>query len=192
MIRIAVVDDHPALRTGLETALRGEPGLVPVGSAGSAGEFWPLLTSARPDLVLLDYHLPGDDGLHVCRKIKSDALAPKVILYSAYAGGELAIPATLAGADGVLGKGVPARELFEAIRTVAGGTRVVPPVSPTMLEDAAKRLPEEDLPLLGMLLDGTSVAEAAKVLGLETEAVNRRLDRMIGKLRLEMPAPEAA
>jgi DNA-binding NarL/FixJ family response regulator len=193
MIRIAVVDDHPALRTGLETALRSEPGLVPVGSAGGSGEFWPLLRSARPDLVLLDYHLPaGEDGLRLCRRIKSEALAPRVILYSAYAGGELAIPAALAGADGVIGKGVPARELFEAIRAVAGGRRVLPPISPALLEDAARRLDDEDLPLLGMLLDGTLPVEAGEVLGLAPEVVNRRVDRMIGRLRLELPTPEAA
>ncbi len=187
MIRIIVVDDHPALRAGLDTVLAAEPGIVPVGSAGSAGELWPVLTTCKPDVVLLDYHLPGADGLQVCRRIKARLLAPKVVLYSAYAGSELSIPATLAGADGVLGKGIPARELYEAIRRVFSGQRVVPPIPPQLIRDARERVGEEDLPLLGMLLHQTPVPEIAPVLNVDNATVERRIDSMIARLRVEVP-----
>ena len=122
MIRVVVVDDHPALRAGLRTVLDSEPGIVFAGeSSGSEESVWPILRTARPDLVLLDYHLPRGDGLQLCYRIKSEALVRAVIVFSAYAGAELMLPAKLAGADAVLGKGVPARELFEVIRLVNRG-----------------------------------------------------------------------
>jgi DNA-binding NarL/FixJ family response regulator len=187
MIRIVVVDDHPALRAGLDTVLAGEPGLVPVGSAGSAGELWPVLTTCKPDVVLLDYHLPGDDGLQICRRIKARLLAPKVLLYSAYAGSQLSIPATLAGADGVIGKGIPARELCDAIRRVASGHRVVPPIAPELMREARDRVGDEELPLLGMLLHQTPVPDIAPVLDVDPATVERRIDRIIARLRVEVP-----
>lgn len=187
MIRIVVVDDHPALRLGLETALGAEPDIVPVGSAEHPDEVWPLLYSTCPDVVLLDYHLPGKDGLQICRRIKSDAPAPKVLVYSAYAGGSLAIPAAIAGADGVIGKGIPARELFEVIRAVAAGERVLPPIPREHFEEASRRLEAEDLPILGMLLEKTAPAEVATVMGISMTELASRIDRMLGILRFEVP-----
>lgn len=187
MIRVAVIDDHPALRAGLEMVLDAEAGLVPVGSAANELEAWPLLNTTRPDVVLLDYHLPGRDGLQICRRIKSQALAPGVLLYSAYAGGDLAIPALLAGANGIVGKGIPAIELFNAIRAVAANELVVPPVARALREDAARRLDPEDLPILGMLLDGTPPADIEAVLGIEPRGLASRIDRMLSRLRVEVP-----
>jgi DNA-binding NarL/FixJ family response regulator len=188
MIRIVIVDDHPALRTGLDTVLAGEPGLIPVGAAGSPTELWPLLNARKPDVVLLDYHLPGaEDGLQLCRRIKARLLAPKVLLYSAYAGSSLSIPATLAGADGVVGKGIPARELYEAIRRVAGGERVLPPIPPELLRDATERLDPEDMPILGMLLHDTSMSDIASLVHLDVGVVEHRVDQIIARLRVEVP-----
>lgn len=187
MIRIVIVDDHPAIRSGLETVLAAQPDLVPVGTAADANEVWPLLQTTRPDLVLLDYHLPSRDGLQICRRIKADALAPRVLLYSAYASSELAIPAVLAGADGVIGKNSPPRELLQGIRTVAAGERALPPVPRELREQAAARLEPEDLPILGMLLDHTDQVEVQDVLGLTRAELAQRVDRMIARLRVDVP-----
>lgn len=80
MIRVMLVDDHPALRAGLQTVLRAEPGIVPVGAASGEHDLWPLLHRARPDVVILDYHLPGTDGFLLCHKIKAGVLPPAVLL----------------------------------------------------------------------------------------------------------------
>src|SRR5689334_15494390 len=105
MIRVAIADDHPAVRVGLQAALRAEPGLVPVGMAGTPAELEPLLYRTRPDVVLLDYHLPNADGLTICRRLKADPPAPAVLLYSAFADESLTVPALVAGADGIVHKG---------------------------------------------------------------------------------------
>lgn len=191
MIRMLLVDDHPALRTGLTAVLRAEPGLVPLGTAASEEELWPALTRTRPDVVLLDYHLPPADGLVLCRRMKRTMPPPRVLLYSAYADASLVIPAVLAGADGVVNKGAPANELYDAIRTVARGERVMPPITAELLEAARARLDDEDLPVLMMALDGTTEAEIGRTIGATPEETAHRLDRMISRLKVEVPAPKA-
>jgi DNA-binding NarL/FixJ family response regulator len=188
MIRVLIVDDHLALRAGLSAVLTAEPGIVPLATASSHEELWPALHRTKPDLVLLDYHLPGEDGLAICRHIKRTMPPPRVLLYSAYADAALAIPAVLAGADGVVHKGAPALELYEAIRLVARGEPVRPPLSRELLTDASARLHPDDLPVLGMALDDTPHAEIAAALRLEPRELDARIDRMLAALRVEVPA----
>lgn len=188
MIRILLIDDHPALRAGLETVLRAEPGLVPVGAASDPDELWPLLNRTRPDVLLLDYHLPKSDGLVLCHRVKQQLTAPRVLLYSAYADTSLILPAVLAGADGIVHKGTPASELYEAIRRVARGEQVLPPVPRELLARAGERLEPADLPILGMLLDRTPLREIAEVVGAGTAELAGRVERMIERLRLDVGA----
>jgi DNA-binding NarL/FixJ family response regulator len=192
MIRILIVDDHPAMRAGLTAVLRAEPGFVPLDAAASVSDLWPTLNRTRPDVVVLDYHLPGDDGLVLCRRIKRQLPAPAVLLYSAYADGSLTIPARLAGIDGLVGKAAPASELYDAIRRLARGERMLPPISREMLDDAGNRLGPDELPILGMTIDDTPLLEIAATLGIEPIEVAHRIDRMIKRLKVEIPAPRAA
>ena len=143
-IRVAIVDDHAAVRAGLNALLTTEPGILPVGDADRAEAVWPLLYRTAPDVVLLDYQLPGSDGLSICHRIKSDAPTPAVVLYSAFADASLIVPAIVAGADGIVHKGSPAQQLFEAIRTAAHGGSAMPPVPPHLLEAAATALAPRD------------------------------------------------
>lgn len=189
MIRILIVDDHPAMRAGLTAVLRAEPGLVPLDVAASVGDLWPALKRTRPDVVVLDYHLPGGDGLVVCRRIKRELPPPQVLLYSAYADAALTIPAMLAGVDGLISKSAPANELYDAIRRVARGERVLPPISRELLDAAGAKLQPEELPILGMTLEDTPIAEMASALGLEASEVAHRIDRMIKRLKIEIAQP---
>jgi two-component system response regulator DevR len=191
MIRVAVIDDHPALVAGLTAVLRAEPGIIPVGTAADAAEAEHMLYRSSPDLVLLDYHLPRSDGLQLCHRIKTNAPAPKVLIYSAYADAWLGFAARVAGADGVASKSAPARELHELIRRVAGGERVLPAVSHEHLHEAANRLDGDDLPLLSLLVDGTTPHDICDTLRIEPGALPGRVDRVLGRLRVDVPAPMA-
>jgi DNA-binding NarL/FixJ family response regulator len=192
VIRVAVVDDHPALRAGLQTVLDSEPHIRFVGGSDGADEqVWPMLNHVRPDVLLLDYHLPRGDGLQLCYRIKHDVPAPRVIIFTAYASPTLALPATLARADGVLSKGVGARDLFQTIRLVYAGEQVLPPISATVLEEAFEQLLGDDRALVGMLLDGASEAEIAQTLRQPTRDVRHSVQRILRALRLEVPAARA-
>ena len=192
MIRVLLVDDHPALRAGLTAVLRAEPGIEPVGTASSPEEVWPQFNRTRPDLVVLDYHLPGMDGLVLCRQLKCEVPTPGVLVYSAYADASLTIPAILAGADGLIHKGVPAQELTQAIRGIARGDRVLPPLRQELQMAAAEKLDVDDQPILGMRLAGTGHHDIAQTLRLTGAELNRRLDAMIERLRVDVPTAATA
>ena len=179
MIRVVIVDDHPAVRLGLHSARRSEPGLLPVGEAQNPEQLAPLLYRTRPDVVLLDYHLPRRDGLVLCCDIKADVLAPAVLLYSAYADASLTVPAILAGADGILPKKASSLQLFETIRIVAAGRSALPPVSADLLEIAGGQLDPEDLPILGMLVNRTSRRDVADALQLPPHGLAHRIAHML-------------
>jgi DNA-binding NarL/FixJ family response regulator len=188
MIRLLIVDDHPAMRAGLTAVLRAEPGMVPLATASSAEDLEPAVQRTKPDVILLDYHLPGTDGLRLCRRLKRMPAAPAVLLYSAYADTSLVIPSVLAGADGLLNKSAPAPELFDALRSVARGERVLPPVPRELLASASEQLEAEHLPVLAMMLDGVPAGEVAETLRLSPTEFSRRVDEMLSRLRVEVPS----
>jgi DNA-binding NarL/FixJ family response regulator len=187
VIRVAIADDHHAVRLGLHAAIRSEPGLVPVGAAADGGSLAPLLRTTDPDVVLLDYHLPDADGLTLCRGIKADPPAPAVIRYSGFADDAMTVPALVAGADGIVNKGGPTRELFEAIRIVARGGKVLPPISEPLLRAAGEALDAEDLPVLAMLVDGAAPADIAAALRIVGAELRERIARMLGRLKVAVP-----
>lgn len=188
MIRVVAIDDHPALRAGVRAVIDAEPGLVFAGdSPGSEESVWPLLRRTVPDVILLDYHLPTVDGLQLCHHIKRQLTPPRVLLYSAYASPPLALPALLARADGLIDKGLPARELFEAIRLVHRGEQLIPDRSPYLLREALDQLETADQPIVGMLLDGASDADIADALRIETADVEQATRRILARLSATVP-----
>lgn len=70
LIRAVVVDDHPAMRAGIAAVLDQAPDIECCGEAASGAELWPLVQRTAPDVVVMDWHLPGDDGLVLCHRVK--------------------------------------------------------------------------------------------------------------------------
>jgi DNA-binding NarL/FixJ family response regulator len=182
MIRVLVVDDHPAVRAGLVAMLRAEPGLVPVGSAADPEAAIAAARQTQPDVAILDYHLKSGDGLHVCREMRTLPAPPRILIYSAFAERALGLPAAVAGAHAVVDKGVSPDELFERVRTVARGETMLP-ITPEAMTAGAARLEPEDLPILGLVMDRTPRTEIAEVLGLDDRALERRLEAMLSRLK---------
>jgi two-component system response regulator DevR len=182
VIRIAVVDDHAAVRMGLEAAIGAWPGFVCVGTASDGDRLEPLLYRTRPDVVILDYRLPRTDGLWLCRRIKSQVPTPRVLLYSAYADPALVVPAMIAGADGIVDKSAPARELREAVHAVATGASHLPAPIPELLQAAGEALPTQDRPILRLLVAFTPRREIAARLDLSRAALEERIGCMLDRL----------
>ena len=188
-IRVLVVDDHPAVRKGIEAMLCLEPDLVCVGTAASAGEAHERWAVERPpaDVVIVDRHLPDEDGLSLCLWLRTRTPAPAVVVYSAAADEALALPAVVAGASALVGKVSDPGDLCAAVRAAAAGERRLPHVSPSIGAIQAARLATEDLPILGMLRHGVAAAEIARTIGVDDTTLVARRWAMLEALS---PAPD--
>jgi DNA-binding NarL/FixJ family response regulator len=183
MIRVAVIDDHYAVRLGLEAALRAQPDMTPVGAAASAAELAPLLYRTTPDVLLVDYRLPDDDGLAICLRLEAEVGAPALIVHSAFAEDWLTVPALIAGADGIVHKGASGQQLAQAIRTVADGRSALPEIAPELLVAAAETIGPDDQAILGLLIHAVPKTEICGVLGLTRAQLRARRSRMLATLR---------
>lgn len=124
-MKVLIVDDHPVTRAGIKTVLELQKGVESVGEAGSAEEALLLAREAQPDLVILDVRLKGNDnGIELCREIKSLPAPPAVLIYTAYNSAEEVSSALLAGADGYVHKGVDYARLSEAIQRTCTGESI--------------------------------------------------------------------
>ena len=191
MARVAVIDPQPAVRAGLVTLLRAEPGMVPVGPRPGGTGAQELIARERPDVVLLEPRLLDGDGIALCRRLKSEGEATRVVLYTALPDAEVELLARVAGADGLVDKAAPPPELFEAIRLVARGETALPPLTREQLDAAAHRVEPDDLALLAMLVDRTSPADVAATLHMDRSRVAKRTERVLGRLRRATPRAAA-
>lgn len=182
-LRVLVVDDHPALRAGLEGLLRGEADLDCVGIADGTDQLLATLRDARPEVVILDYALGDADGLTTCFRIKQEPNAPAVVLYSAYVDRVFAVPAAIAQADATVAKSAPVGDLLSAIRDVARGELARPRPDPELLEAASARLSADDVPIAAMLLAATPIVDIAQALNLSIAEVRSGALRIIGRLQ---------
>ena len=129
MIRVAILDPHPAMRAGLEAILRERRGIVPVGAAADRHALWPLLYRTDPDVVIVDQ-------LQLCLTVRARHPRPRVVLYAAGAGFDAIVPAAFAGAAAIVDKACGTHELLAAIR----GERALPAITPRLQRRAAARL----------------------------------------------------
>lgn len=183
--RVLVVDDHPALRAGLEGLLSSEPGLHCVCALDGTEGLHAAIQDLRPDVVVLDYALGADDGLTTCFRVKQQPHPPAVVLYSAYVDAVFAVPAAVAQADATVSKSAPIDQLLSAVHAAAG-TQPRPQLDPELIQAASARLHTEDLPIATMLLGATPVADIADIADIldttPTDVRNRALS-IIGRLQ---------
>ena len=183
MLRVALLDDHPAVLAGLRRLIDSEPDLTVAAAASSATKLARQLDGVRPDVVVLDHDLARHDGLSHCRRIKSRPQPPAVIIYSAYAGPALTLAARAAQADGVVDKAGPVRALLAALRSVADGQLMMSAVPRDVFEAAVARLDDDDLPVLALLLDREPLDSIAQALRTDEAEIGWRAQRIVGRLR---------
>lgn len=120
-ISILVVDDHPLVRDGITTMLKGEEGINVSGSCKTSAEALAFLAKATPDIILLDIGLPDMDGLQLCAQIREFNTTSKIIGLTSFNEAGMITGLLERGGNGYLLKNMERSELLTAIRTVLAG-----------------------------------------------------------------------
>jgi two-component system nitrate/nitrite response regulator NarL len=132
-IRLMVVDDHPLFRRGLVALLTQDERFVVLHEAADAGEAVRCVALEKPDLILLDNHLPGVRGVDAIAGLKEVAPAVRILMLTVSENEQDLSAALKAGADGYLLKTINSEDLSESILKVLSGQSVVSPEMTTKL-----------------------------------------------------------
>ena len=127
MITVALVDDDPMVRTGLNFILKGEDGIDVAWQAGDGAEALTKLRDRPVDVVLLDGRMPGLDGLATLEELRGWQTRPRVIVLTTFNTDDYVVRALKLGADAFLLKDADPARLVEAIQRVAAGENVLAP-----------------------------------------------------------------
>jgi len=199
-IRVLLVDDHALFRSGVKSLLSRRPEVEVVGDAGDALEGVKRAAELRPDVILLDLHMPGMSGREALRLILDHEPESRVVMLTVSEDAEDLIETLKAGAAGYLLKNIDADYLVDCVRRAAGGESVVAPQMTGSLVTGLKalargeraetpgtgreKLTPRELEILAALAGGASNKEIARDLGLAESTVKIHVQHVLRKLDL--------
>jgi DNA-binding NarL/FixJ family response regulator len=192
---VVIVDDHAIFRSGVRAELEG---LVEVrGDAGSVEEAVPMIARERPDVVLLDVHMPGGGGVEVIRRTTAENPAQRFLALSVSDAAADVIAVVRAGARGYVTKTISGPELAAAIARVRDGDAVFSPRLAGFVLDAfagqiteAEADPELDQlttrerEVLRLIARGYLYKEVALELSISPKTVEAHVSAVLRKLQL--------
>ncbi len=188
MIRIVLIDDHELVRTGFRMILGQQPDVEVVGEASDGEQGLALLRTLKPDLALVDVHMPG-----VSERVRKLKLKTRIVIVSMVS--EAPFPRRLleAGASGYITKTCPSTELLRAVRQVYDGRRyLAPAVAEAMALNAVDRtdhspfetLSARELEVALLLARGQAMPLIADRLSLSAKTVATYKYRLFEKLEI--------
>jgi DNA-binding NarL/FixJ family response regulator len=198
-VRVAIVDDHHLFRAGVRAELAGHVEVV--GEAGTVAEAEAVVRETRPDVVLLDVHMPDGGGVEVIRRLAGDDAgpAPRFLALSVSDAAEDVIAVIRAGARGYVTKTIGAADLVDAVRRVHEGDAVFSPRLAGFVLDAFAGEPSPPAPgadpeldqltprereVLQHLARGYMYKEIAQRLGISAKTVEAHVSAVLRKLQL--------
>ena len=153
--RVAILDDHRAFGEAISMALAAFDDIDSVGVVNSIESLVELVTSATPDVVLVDYQLVEGTGIDCANRIAEEELDVRMVLLTAHASADVTTRALAAGFERVLSKEAPLDEIVNAVRVTPG------PMAKSKAEPEPVRFSRrqrEVLELMGQGLDPASIA----------------------------------
>ena len=183
--KVLMVDDNAVMLLGLTEAVSIDPELESVGTAESASEALEMYRKHRPDVVTMDYEMPGESGVDCTKKILEEFPDAKVVLLSIYETEEDIWQALQAGVKGYLTKKTgEIEEVLEAIHEVAAGNTFFPSSISRKIDNRRRHLEltPRELEILRMLGRGCSNKELMEHFGLSVSTVKNHLINIREKL----------
>ena len=189
-VRVVVADDHPLYRDGVVRALTASGRIEVVAQAEEGRAALAEIQAQAPDVAVLDYKLPGLDGVAVVHAVVRDGLATRVLLLSAFTDSGLVYEALQTGAAGYLPKEARREQIVDAVLACARGETVVPQeltaglVSEIRMRgtDDAPALTDREREILRMIAAGKSLPEIARELFLGVTTVKTHVQHVYEKL----------
>jgi len=173
VIRVLLVDDHPALRDGLRDLLGAYDEFEIVGTAADGAEAGRLAAVATPDVVLMDLRMPGTDGVAGTLAVKQAVPTARVLVLTALSDYDHILRAIEAGADGYLLKDAPAADVIDGIRRAMAGELDPRQAIEELTGQRGDTLSERDTELLRLTIAGRVPAD--RTLTAELVALYRRI-----------------
>ena len=193
-MKVIIADDHPVVRQGLRQMLAAEADLSVVGEARNGQEVVELSRKVPWEVAVLDYNMPGKNGLELIKELRQRYPGRAVLVLSMYPEDRYAVRALKAGAAGYLTKESAPEELVSAIRKVAGGGRYV---TPTLGEKLAlelednrgkplhETLSDREYQVMWMIASGKTVRQIADELFLSPNTVSTHRTRILRKMNMK-------
>jgi DNA-binding NarL/FixJ family response regulator len=196
-VRVVIVDDHAIFRSGLKADL--DPRVTVVGEAGTVEQAIAVIAQAKPEVVLLDVHLPGGlggGGREVIAGSATLLATTRFLALSVSDAAEDVVSVIRAGARGYVTKSISGTEITDAVLRVAGGDAVFSPrlagfvldafgTAPAdIADDELDRLSARELEVMRLIARGYSYKEVAKELFISIKTVETHVSAVLRKLQL--------
>ena len=189
-VRILVIDDHTLFRRGIIALLQREPAFEVVGEAADGIEGVKQVKLVRPDVVLLDLHMPGISGLDAMRAILEESSSTRVVMLTVSEDADDLVAALKAGALGYLLKNIDSDFLVASVHRAARGESVVSSEMTGKLVDELRggsekpSLSPREREILAHLAGGASNKEIARGLAVAESTVKIHVQHILRKLGL--------
>jgi DNA-binding NarL/FixJ family response regulator len=192
-LRIVLVDDHAMVRAGIRAELGDDVDIV--GEAADVDQAIAVIVATRPDVVLLDVHLPGGDASAVLAACLPKVPDAKVLAVSVSDSPEDVVATVRSGARGYVTKAISGPELREAVRRIADGDAVFSPRlagfvldafsgSPADHDDELDRLTPREVEVMRLIARGYTYKEVATELVLSVKTIETHVSAVLRKLQL--------
>jgi DNA-binding NarL/FixJ family response regulator len=181
-LRVAIVDDHPVFRLGLQQALTAHPGIEVRWDVATAEEAYRQLVAEPVDMVLMDVTLAGQvDGIEATRTIVRNHTGVAVVILSAVLDEDVLAAVAEAGAAGFLPKQLTPEDIVSALRRVA--TAAGSAGGEGEPETSSRGLSRRELDVLAAMRFGLTNREIAERLGVSQTTINKHVHQILLKLR---------